>query len=177
MVNTKIKKNYTMELKNDTIIYSIVINTFEVIDLIEKTPRGKSKTEYKLIDTQKKVLKEYKLEKIDKKDIPQLKKSGVPGIIIKINNEYYYSKVKFNNKFYHIEFIKPHLCANCMRLSALPDELGGCKKVRERKKSMERYPFIFLGYETFNTSLDCFTVCQCCNYEPYEEKRGKNTKI
>ncbi len=74
-----------------------------------------------------------------------------------------------------------HMCRECSHLSALPDNQGGCKKVRHCWKRLEKYPFIDVGYQTikrpsFNPdgSLTCsnevFAVCKCENFEPYQER-------
>ena len=52
----------------------------------------------------------------------------------------------------------------CKRLLALPDEKGGCEKVRNHSSFLERYPWIKEGYETFNTRKDIFVVKKCEHY-------------
>ena len=60
-----------------------------------------------------------------------------------------------------------HQCASngrtCHRLLSLPDEDGGCAKVRGRASQIELYPFIYEGYETINTRYPALIVLRCDN--------------
>ena len=53
----------------------------------------------------------------------------------------------------------------CQRLTAASDKNGGCGKVRAYSRCIERFDWITLGYETFNTANnDVFFVGECMNY-------------
>lgn len=98
---------------------------------------------------------------------------------------------------------KPHMCAHsenlpnggcCNHLSALPTKLGGCDKVFCRSvkfylsknysitdavmqsERIEKFDFIKIGYESFNTDVPFICVLNCTNYEdvPKRKKLPKN---
>ena len=53
----------------------------------------------------------------------------------------------------------------CHRLSAAPDEYGGCQKVRNKATGIEDFDFVRLGVETFNDAeRDIMIVQKCSNY-------------
>lgn len=70
----------------------------------------------------------------------------------------------------HTEIEIVHCCNDremmCNHLSALPDEMGGCAKVRARKARIEDYPFIAEGYEFFNVHITSLVVIKCTHWDP-----------
>ena len=124
-------------------------------------------------------LKEVTLEEIE--EIRKLQKSknlDSTLFLFKEYGRYYLALLKPNFSVMATNIYDDvHLCRECAHLSALSDELGGCKKVRHCWKRIERYSFIDVGYQTikrpsFNPdgSLTCssevFCVCKCENFEP-----------
>lgn len=125
----------------------------------------------------------YSLQMRTQKEVSQMRKENIPLLIVKKDGILYAGYVKD---------IKPstptgHLCAKgqscCARLTAKSDEEGGCKKVRQKSKGIERCPFITDGYEITGTKIiltvpgfDCLVVQKCKNYL-LEEKRLPRANI
>lgn len=124
----------------------------------------------------------YTLTKINEVDLARERMGKNAGLVFKHNDDLFYSPIPRKMKFLSTFNIGKHLCSNCGRLSALPDCEGGCRKVRERpltplelnsssnpvasfkhSKRIEKYDFIVMGLETFNTSQDSLVVFQCKN--------------
>jgi len=97
----------------------------------------------------------------------------IPGFVLKEGERYFYTKIPAKLNFVSLS-IGEHKCGKeCLHLSALSDEEGGCEKVRDiRNKMIEKYPFIVRGYETFNTKHDSFRVLECKNYQKCSSRRG-----
>jgi len=104
---------------------------------------------------------------------------GIPSFVLKVEGKLYYSAIPNNINFVSSEILGQHKCAvvrcECHRLSAASDEEGGCEKVRNRAKYIERYPWITTGYETFNTKHDSFAVVNCLHYEPCPPRKKRTT--
>ena len=111
----------------------------------------------------------FNLSEISPKEIEKHRKGGKPTFFLKMNDKYYFTEIPESLTFENSKLLGVHRCAfaghECQRLSAAKDEKGGCKKVRDRVKRIERYPWIKVGYETFNTKYDCFIVIECSHYE------------
>jgi len=129
-----------------------------------------------LIKKSKKSLKIPIIE-ISENSIEEYRQSKIPSLVIKINGKYYYAKINHDMDLESTMLIgKKHRCAFkdkvCDRLSALPDEKGGCAKVRDRIKRIENYDCIIIGYQTFNTkSNDVFVVIKCSRYKEAEQMK------
>ncbi len=102
-------------------------------------------------------------------ELKEIRKSHTPSFVLKENDTYYYTVIPTNISFVSSTLFGTHKCASagkeCQHLSAASDEEGGCAKVRERSSCIERYPWIVVGYETFNTGHDSFIVIICQHYE------------
>lgn len=119
----------------------------------------------KLIKSEFVIENSYKLRKIDAKTLTKLHASEIPGFVFKDHEDYYYAEITKDTKLLSKVNLGKHMCAqDCCRLSAASDEKGGCEKVRNRSNNIEMYDWITLGYETFNTSQDCFVVLSCDHY-------------
>lgn len=125
--------------------------------------------------------------------------STAPGFILKVENLLYYSQIPYNLNLKAVSF--SHLCAinnsECSHLIATPSILGGCPKVQDRfiefydkndsyssyidtledSKRIEKYDFISLGFETFNTISNTFCVIKCNNYEKCVQKEEQNKNV
>ena len=128
-----------------------------------------------LLSSQEEILNEFPLMEVRKEEIPALRENHIPGIIIKENDKYYYAKIRRKMRFISDGyFVGKHMCASsasdscCARLSAASDEEGGCRKVRDIHKRIEKYPWISRGYQTFNTVQDAFAVLECSHYKKCE---------
>lgn len=126
--------------------------------------------------------KEYTLNSITPDVLLAERLSGKPGLVFKIGTSLYYTAIPAGMKFFTSSNIGTHLCPDCGHMSALPDSQGGCRKVRDKSitfsdirgsynkkqtvtgsKRIEKYEFIELGYESFNTTQDSLLVISCRN--------------
>lgn len=114
----------------------------------------------------------YKLVKISVEDLAQKRKSKIAGLIFKINDAYFFTEIPSTMHFFSFDGCGKHLCADCGRLSALSDAEGGCRKVRDARKRIERYTFVSFGYETFGTVQDVFVVFACNNFREVKPRKA-----
>lgn len=130
--------------------------------------------------------KEYKLRKVTKQELFNLRLGKEPGLVFKYDKELWFTELPNSNiRFRETEGKKlQHLCSSdyecCSRLSALPDP-EGCACVRDesftahRRNSkhrvhlcnislrIEKYDFLVYAIETFNMKEDCLKVLSCKN--------------
>lgn len=108
------------------------------------------------------LIKKFFLEKATPYKLEILRNNNIPLLIVKTNNSIYFSSyppIKLN-------VLKgEHLCPNCKHMLACKKEDGGCIKVLERRKKIEKYHFIEEGYEYYNTKSECFIVIKCFDFE------------
>ena len=110
------------------------------------------------------------LVSVSAEEIAEIRRSGAPSFVIKVDGQLYYGSTdKVTLGAYSL--CGAHQCGSCNRLSAASDEKGGCAKVRNCSKGIERYPWITTGYETFNTKHDSFVVGNCLHYEQYPTRK------
>ena len=89
-------------------------------------------------------------------------------LVLKEGDNLYYSSyqegiVPFVRKNFEHQCVHGLVC--CHRLSAAPDEYGGCRKVRNKATGIEDFDFIKVGVETFNDAeRDIMIVQKCSNY-------------
>ena len=126
--------------------------------------------------------KEYCLTSITIEELLVERLSGKPGLVFKNGSSLYFTAIPEKMKFFACSNLGTHLCPDCGHMSALPDSQGGCRKVRDRSmtsldirnsynkkqsvtgsKRIEKYDFIELGYESFNTTQDSLLVLKCQN--------------
>lgn len=121
------------------------------------------------VNTETKILN-FPLKKVSLERLSEYKEKCIPIFVLKIGKEFYYTKIpyKMNLVGYNLLW-NLHICATkgkaCRRLSSATDENGGCAKVRNFSKNIEKYPWITKGYETVNTIQDCMFVAECLNFE------------
>ena len=117
----------------------------------------------------------FPLKEITAEELKQIRKSDTPSFVLKEYGKYYYAQIPKEMSLYSSLLFGTHQCATtgkeCRFLSAASDENGGCAKVREGCKGIEKYPWITVGYETFNTQRDCFIVSECDHYKPCVPKK------
>ena len=119
-----------------------------------------------VISTTKHVVSEYPMKSIELDEVQELRNNKKAGLLVKIDDQYYYAKITPGMKFTSDVLLGPHMCSDCKRMSANTDERGGCAKVRNyRCNHIEKYGFITEGYESFNTHQNCLVVVKCANYE------------
>ena len=166
---TKVKVNFFLDgrelLHQDEISTEFQVEREKFID----TGGIKTVISENQISTRQKILNKYPLSKVTIEQLAQLRRSDKPGFVLKERGEYYYAQIDSECKFNAENILGLHRCAivnkECRRLSAAFDNQGGCAKVRGHASNIERYDFITLGYETFNTEQDCLVVINCLNYE------------
>ena len=111
----------------------------------------------------------YPLAEITLEQIKELRKTDIPSFLLKEDGKYYFAKIPKQLNFTSSNLMGMHCCANslntCHHLSAASDEDGGCAKVRGFSRGIERYPWITMGYETFNVCHGCFVVLKCNHFE------------
>lgn len=185
LVSEKVETSLEKEIKNKKSVRTFFIDrdflcqeeTVEKFEIISETsPKRKARKiiSNELVSTTTHEKYRFPLLKVDVKDLPSLRKNGKPGFILKENGQYYYAEITERFSVFSINIIGPHLCAcNCARMRALPDSCGGCAKVRNRsKEGIEKYPWITVGYETYNCKNEAFVVIACGHYKKALEKGG-----
>lgn len=102
----------------------------------------------------------------------------IPSFVLKIEGKLFYSEIPDDISFVSSTIIGPHKCAmsgrECRRLSAASDEDGGCERIRDLCCNIENYPWITVGYETFNTKHDSFVVVNCLHYEKCPPQKSRS---
>ena len=121
----------------------------------------------------------FNLTEVTPAQLNEYRKSGVSSFVLKKDGKLYYTSIPHNLSFVSSTVLGKHICAvqnhECKHLSAASDELGGCAKVREGARRIERYPWITTGYETFNTLNDSFVVVNCLHYEQCPPRKKRKT--
>ena len=112
----------------------------------------------------------FPLQETSAEEIANLRRRKKAFFILKEAGEkLYYTAIPKNLTLLGHKLLGPHMCAvvnkECGRLSPAPDRQGGCAKVRNKSKYIERYPWIKSGYETVGTLFDAFCVCECDHYQ------------
>lgn len=113
----------------------------------------------------------FELKKVSKKELASYRAEDVPSFVAKVDEEFYHTTIPGTISFVSAKMMGTHKCGFCNRLSAASDRDGGCAKVRNRSKCIEKYPWIKKGYETFNTRQDSFVVVECERYQAFPPRR------
>ena len=127
------------------------------------------------LEVDRKVLKhkrdsiKLKMQEVTEGQITEYRQSDIPILLMKKDGKLLLTEIPTDvNIFTLAKCLGTHKCGKvreeCKRLLALPDEKGGCEKVRNHSSFLERYPWIKEGYETFNTRKDIFVVKKCEHY-------------
>lgn len=121
----------------------------------------------------------FHLIEVTPETLADYRRKGISSFVLKNEERLFYSTIPNNMFFVSSTLLGLHKCAavgeECHRLSAASDEEGGCAKVREFSKCIERYPWITTGYETFNTKHDSFVVINCLHYEKCPPRKHLTT--
>lgn len=111
----------------------------------------------------------FPLLEVKPEELEEYRRNGIPSFVLKMDEKFYYTQIPRDITFVGSNILGPHKCASvgkeCMHLSPASDAEGGCAKVRNHSRCIERYPWIKKGYETFNTPTDVFVVACCEHYE------------
>lgn len=122
---------------------------------------------------------EYNLIEISEDELRMLRKYQIPTFILKDNGKYFYTQIPRDLNLIGSVNVE-HRCSPrtsiCTRLSPCSDSNGGCRKVRDVKKRLEKYAWIKSGYETINTDFECFVVIKC-EHQNLVNANAYNTKV
>ncbi len=156
----------------------------------EKVTKVRTVDEYGIPGkTEKREVVSFDLTEITVKELKELRKiKGVPMFFLKNDGKYFYAIIpkEFQRMLHFVEadIIGEHKCSPgakcCKYLSAAPDEMGGCAKVRDGKcKKMEKYDFIKTCYQVIGTKSNVFCVCSCdrCEYNDVRPKLERGERI
>lgn len=140
--------------------------TFEVVR--ESYPGFKKIVSKTLIEEKEEVL-HFPLIEVTQQMLTYYRSENISSFVLKIDGKFYYTSIPNNLNFVDSKSLGKHKCSSsgylCNRLSAASDKEGGCQKVRNKSKYIEKYPWIKIGYETFGTKHDVFVVVKCEHYE------------
>ena len=180
-ISQKSDVNWDLD-STDVIVKEKTITKIEITKITTYNEKHKKNIEVteKIIGEPKKEVVKIPIRKVFVSEIPDLRESGKPGFLLKKGDDIFYAQIKKNGDIESL-FDMPHKCADhCKHLSAASDENGGCAKIRNKDTYIERYPWIRLGYETFNTKNDVFVIAICNHYEHtgrYDDKKGKRERV
>ena len=140
---------------------------------------------------------DFPFKEVSEEELYAYRKTGKPAMCLKKEGKYYYTEIPKDLKMLSRNILGDHCCgrsggADCGRLYACKE--CGCRKVMDLgqdsyeklyysknqalylSKRIEKYDFITLGYETFNTQMDVFVVVKCTDYtseeKGYRQKRS-----
>ena len=128
-------------------------------------------------------LKEVTLEELEEiRKLQKTKNLAVTLFLFKEYGKYYLAELESEISFIKTKIYNDvHMCKECSHLSALPENRGGCPKVRSCRKKLEKYPFIDVGYQTIKRisfsndgtptwGTEIFDVIECKNFEQKKER-------
>lgn len=138
---------------------------------------GKRKLTGRIFECAKKEEISYPLHPIAAYELEKIRKSGTSGFILKREGNLYFTKISSRVHFLEDFGINAHKCGECNRMYALPDNMGGCRKVRDRHFHIEYYSFITDGYEIFNTNNNKFHVDGCKHWAEIPKREKTTTDI
>lgn len=157
--------------------YHAISETINIIDSVGKVVEQISKTEKKDIIS----IRRFDLHPITRQQLLDFRKKRIPSFVLKKNGKFFYTEIDPDISFLSSDLLGHHMCSLapdcCTHLSAASDEEGGCAKVRNMARYIERYPWITCGYETFNTKCDTFMVAECNHYERFDRKTKTLSKV
>ena len=147
--------------------YHSCTETINIIDADGKVIEQISKIENKQIVS----IRQFELKTITRQQLLEFRKKRIPSFVLKDNENFFYTTIDPEISFLSPDILGHHMCSLapdcCDRLSPASDEDGGCAKVRNMARFIELYPWISLGYETFNTRCDAFLVAKCDHYKRF----------
>ena len=157
-----------------------ITTTYRVVKSYDSYTKSFKIIKKKLIDESSEKCVFY-LDEVSSEDLAKYRQNNISSFVLKVDGILYYSEIPDNICFTSSTILGLHLCAfynhECKRLSAASDVDGGCQKVRELSKCIERYPWITDGYETFGTKTDSFVVAKCLHYESCLPSINKRKKV
>ncbi len=103
-----------------------------------------------------------------------------PFLVLKEGNLLWIAKIRKGLPFLSSDPFNKHMCASssgiiCKRLSAKPDEAGGCARIRELGYAcIEDYDFVKLGFQTVGLSQNTFTIVECTHFGKAAPRRTRS---
>lgn len=140
------------------------INKFKVIEelIYEPDPiTNRISNFYRTINKELLDSSNFTLSKVTQEELDNYRANNIPSFVLKENGLLYYTTIPETLSFISLKLLGNHSCSTCHRQTAACDKEGGCAKVREGCRGIEKYPWIIRGYETFNVMHDCFVVVEC----------------
>lgn len=132
--------------------------------------------------------KELLLKEVTEEELLMYRASKNPGLVFVFDGKHYYCPIPQHFSLH----LGAHQCSLngkvCDHLSALPDEMGGCQKVKDfcigsfngrytdlkGSKRIEKYTFIKCGFEIFNVDFEHLVVLKCSHYKPAPSPKSLN---
>ena len=116
------------------------------------------------------------LRQVTRDELLEIRAQRIPSFVLKHNGNLYHSEIKKTLSANTFAFFGQHKCAHndtiCNYLSAKPDHLGGCAKVRAFRSRIEDFEFIQTGFETFAVNDECFVVLKCTNHKKHPPREN-----
>lgn len=132
-----------------------------IYEVIKKVRRHNVK---KLLKEEKSV-ENFNLTEVDVNILNEYRRKKIPIFILKTDGKLFFSIIPRNLNLISTKFIGKHQCAfdrcTCKRLLSSSNDEGGCEKVKNFSKNIEKYPWITKGYETVNTEHEILVVVEC----------------
>ncbi len=176
LTTTQIKNSFYYVLTPEKLEYFQVQKTFKEVKFKNKTTGFFTQVLSRTLEKEEtKQIGSYHFRKVSIEELTSLRAGKKPGFVLKEYRDYYYTEIPENLRFFSENIIGKHMCGEeCVHLSALPDSAGGCAKVRNHSRFIEKFDFITKGYESFNTEADCFVVIACSNYEHCKRRKQRS---
>ena len=168
---------YEVTYRNLTLEGHSILRVEKIVSLYEVSINqrrdGSKKLVRKLIEQNVKPMT-FPLKEVTAQQVAMCRKKGIASFVFKEYGKLYWTKIPKNINFVSSALLGTHKCAAagdvCLHATAASDKEGGCAKVRNGSCYIERYEWIPVGYETFNTYNDSFVVGGCFRYEDCPEK-------
>lgn len=156
---------------------TVTVDTNQVrVTLLQKKQKMQFRVVGREIIETKTTQVKYPLMKVTEEELRKYRENGTPSFVLKTPNGLFYTEVPKDFSLVSAKANLNHKCATCHRLSAAKDENGGCPKVRERAKHIEKFARIMSGVETFNLDETNLLVNECWYYEKIDESARKKNK-
>lgn len=175
-LGSKVSKETTIAFKEICLEGVEALKAKKVETTVETTyaPRSPIDRSMKVISQNRttKVLEAlvFPLTQVTPTELVKYRKDKIPSFVLKVDGKLYYTQIPRNlSLLSSASILGQHKCTalghECKRFSPESDEQGGCAKVRNRARYIERYDWITTGFETFGTLHDSFVVVNCFHYE------------
>ena len=164
------RKTFVLQTKRRIIMEN---SDFREITAIPRNkPEGKFNANGNQVTIGKKT---YTMREVTEQELKILRKKRIPSLVVKIQGKLLHTCIDPQKP---VTYAPCHMCNDqshdCSHLLAKNPVEGGCFKVIERSRFIERFDFISEGYETFGTIKDSLIVIKCSNYEKSPARAKKD---